>query len=129
MNSKGPGIFRGSFFREYKELEHWNHLRRATRPKRAQMARPSRGTAPPIAVRPSDLRSPCFLCHRLCFDLKPSINKAPSRSREEAEHKQRNAKTEAEPEKIGGGNAAGVIPGCISTLSNIIISVSMMKRE
>jgi hypothetical protein len=57
------------------------------------------------------------------------INRAPIAISEEAERRGRNTKTEAEPAKIGGGNAAGAIPGCISNLSNIIISVSMMKRE
>jgi hypothetical protein len=37
--------------------------------------------------------------------------------------------TESGTLKIGGGIAAGVAPGCISGLSNIIIVVSMMKRE
>jgi hypothetical protein len=41
----------------------------------------------------------------------------------------RNTKTEVEPTKMGGGNTVGVIPGCISNLSNIINTVSMMKRE
>ena len=46
-----------------------------------------------------------------------------------AKEEKENTKIEAEPKKTGEGNAAGVIPGCISTLSNIIISVSMMKWE
>jgi hypothetical protein len=31
--------------------------------------------------------------------------------------------------KIGGVNATGAIPGCISALSNIINTTTMMKRE
>jgi hypothetical protein len=37
--------------------------------------------------------------------------------------------TEAEPAKIGGGTAAGAIPGCISTLSNITNTAKMMRGE
>jgi hypothetical protein len=37
--------------------------------------------------------------------------------------------TEAEPAKIGGGTAAGAIPGCISTLSNTSNTAMMMKGE
>jgi hypothetical protein len=37
-------------------------------------------------------------------------------------------RTKVVPTKIGGGNAAGVPPTCISNLYNISF-VSMMKRE
>jgi hypothetical protein len=43
--------------------------------------------------------------------------------------KHENHETEVEPAKIGGGNAVGAIPGCISTLSNIINTTNMMNRE
>jgi hypothetical protein len=41
----------------------------------------------------------------------------------------RNHEIEAEPAKIGGGNAAGAIPYRISNLSNITNTATMMKRE
>jgi hypothetical protein len=31
--------------------------------------------------------------------------------------------------KIGGGNAAGVVPGCFSTLSDINTIITTMKRD
>jgi hypothetical protein len=31
--------------------------------------------------------------------------------------------------KIGGGNAARAVPGCIPTLSNIINTATMTKKE
>jgi hypothetical protein len=43
--------------------------------------------------------------------------------------KDENHETEAGPSKIGGGNAVGAISGCISTLSNIINTATMMKME
>jgi hypothetical protein len=46
---------------------------------------------------------------------------------EEAARKHEEIKVE--PSKIGGGHTAGAILGCISTLSNIINTNTMMKRE
>jgi hypothetical protein len=40
-----------------------------------------------------------------------------------------NIETEVVPAKIGGGNAAGVTPGCFSTLSDINTIITAMKRE
>ena len=57
---------------------------------------------------------------------------APFAVSEEAEHGDRNIQKpeiERRTMKIGGGNATGITPGCISALSNIITAVSMMKRE
>jgi hypothetical protein len=41
----------------------------------------------------------------------------------------RNTETEAVPVKIGGGNAAGVAPGCFSTLFDVNTIITAMKRE
>jgi hypothetical protein len=43
--------------------------------------------------------------------------------------KHENYATEAEPAKIRGGNAVRAVPGCISTLSDITNTATMMKRE
>jgi hypothetical protein len=43
-----------------------------------------------------------------------------------------NHETEAEPAKVGGGNATGAVPGRfsnLSNLSNITNTATMMKRE
>jgi hypothetical protein len=40
-----------------------------------------------------------------------------------------NTETEIVPAKIGGGNAAGVAPGCFSTLSHVNTIITVMKRE
>jgi hypothetical protein len=40
-----------------------------------------------------------------------------------------NTETEAVPAKIEGGNAAGVTPGCFSTLSDINTIITTIKRE
>ena len=129
FNFQGPswtqkdlGFFEKHFFGNTRSWSTWTTWG-------GQVAWPTPLAALPVWSWPSDLRLPRSSCHHLHFDLKTSINKAPSRSREEAEHKNRNTETEAEPKKIGGGNAAGAIPGCISILSNIIINISMMKRE
>ena len=99
---KDLGFFFGAVFHQDEGLEHLDLTRGLTRPERAPVAWHSRGIAPPTLVRPSDLWLPRFSCHRLCFDLKPSINKAPSRSREQAERKHRNTETEAEPGRLEG---------------------------
>jgi hypothetical protein len=41
----------------------------------------------------------------------------------------RNTQTKNVPVKIGGGNDAGVAPGCFSNLSNITTINTTMKRE
>jgi hypothetical protein len=41
----------------------------------------------------------------------------------------RNIETEVVLVKIGGGNAAGVAPGCFSTLSDVNTIITAMKRE
>jgi hypothetical protein len=41
----------------------------------------------------------------------------------------RNRKTEADPAKIGGGNAVGVAPECFSTHSNVNTIITAMKME
>jgi hypothetical protein len=41
----------------------------------------------------------------------------------------RNIETKAILVKIGGGNAAGVAPGCFSTLSNVNTIITAMNRE
>jgi hypothetical protein len=41
----------------------------------------------------------------------------------------RNTEIEAVSAKIGGGNAAGVIPGRFSTLSDVNTIITAMKRE
>ena len=51
------------------------------------------------------------------------------RSREEAAEKHEMHETEAVSVKIGGGNTAGAVPGCISTLSNITNTANMMRGE
>jgi hypothetical protein len=61
---------------------------------------------------------------------KPYIDHpSPKEFSEEAAQKHENYEIGAEPAKIGGGNVAGASPGCISTLSNIINTTTMMKRE
>jgi hypothetical protein len=47
----------------------------------------------------------------------------------EAAEKHENQKTEAEPVKIEGENAAETVPGRICTHSNITNTATMMKRE
>ncbi|KAK1642610.1 hypothetical protein QYE76_060415 [Lolium multiflorum] len=46
-----------------------------------------------------------------------------------APQKDRNIKTEAAPEKIGGRNSARITVGRISTFSNVFIIITMTKRE
>jgi hypothetical protein len=41
----------------------------------------------------------------------------------------RNIEIEAIPANIGGGNTAGVAPGCFSALSDVNTIITAMKRE
>jgi hypothetical protein len=41
----------------------------------------------------------------------------------------RNTETEAITTNIGGGNAAGVAPGCFSTLSDVYTIITAIKKE
>ena len=58
--------------------------------------------APPMLSGASDLRSPHFSCHRLRFDLKPSIKRVPATISKVCEAEIENTETEAEPGRLEG---------------------------
>ena len=105
-NSKGPRIFYGAVFHQDEGLEHLDLTRGLTRPERAHVARSGMWTAPPMPVRPSDLRLPRFLCHRLRFDLKPSIKRVPAAISKVCEADIENQETES-PLSAAGGRLEG----------------------
>ena len=86
-------------------------------------------TTPPMLVSAWIVDCRPFSSQIVGFELNRLYKDPLRRSREEAVEKHEIHETEADPAKIGGGNAAGAIPGCVSTLSNTSNTAMMMKGE
>jgi hypothetical protein len=97
--------------------------------KMAHVVRSTCGTAPPGPTWASSVRGRPSSSQDLCFDLKMHIKRPPRRSRTRRRWEQRNHEQSQNQQKIGGETLVESISACISNFSNVIISISKMRRE
>ena len=119
-STKSPGNLRASIFGR-KTCGRRKRTSGGPRPKRGWPTRPGTVAAWGPPVWPSWLRCRRSFIHRLRFDLKTSIKKAPRRSLEGAPHKHRNTETELQ---IGGGKLRRGVAGVVSIFSIDFSTVS-----
>ena len=122
-------------FRIFKtdDMELLKEARGAGKTKRGGLARPPPLGAPPKAFWASDVRFASIFVPSTWFDLKTAYIRFPrrvSRTYGGGDRKHQNRESAGRRRrKIGGGTAAGITSGRLSSFTNASSSLSMMRGE